>query len=155
LVSLIILLTKSATGDGKGSAAQFPGFLDAEICHISAKAADLCVHPLEIRDSQVSGLARHPAAVLKAKSYCMSNPDVHAEGPIARSLEQQTAKLPSDLFLWAAAGSIIASLVLKVVDKRHDSMFVGQWAPTFLLLGIYNKLVKQHGSDHLGNRVAS
>ena len=85
----------------------------------------------------------------------MSNPNVHAEGPIARTLEQQTAKLPSDLFLWAAVGSIIASLVLKVVDKRHDSTFVGQWAPTFLLLGIYNKLVKQHGSDRLDNRVAS
>jgi len=24
---------------------------------------------------------------------------------------------------------------------------VGQWAPTFLVLGIYNKLVKQLGSD--------
>jgi hypothetical protein len=85
----------------------------------------------------------------------MTNPNVHAEGPIARNLEQQTAKLPSDLFLLAAVGSIIASLVLKVVDKRHDSTFVGQWAPIFLLLGIYNKLVKQHGSDRLDNRVAS
>ena len=25
--------------------------------------------------------------------------------------------------------------------------FVGQWAPTFLILGLYNKLVKQLGSD--------
>lgn len=81
--------------------------------------------------------------------------DEHAEGPIARSLEQQTAKLPSDLFLWAAVGSIIVSLVLKIVDKHHDSTFVGQWAPTFLLLGIYNKLVKQHGSDGLESRVSS
>jgi len=24
---------------------------------------------------------------------------------------------------------------------------VGQWAAPFLLLGIYNKMVKQHGSD--------
>jgi hypothetical protein len=37
----------------------------------------------------------------------MTNPDVHAEGLVARSLEQQTAKLPSDLFLWAAVGSIL------------------------------------------------
>ena len=28
-----------------------------------------------------------------------------------------------------------------------NRMFVGQWAAPFLLLGIYNKLVKQHGSD--------
>jgi hypothetical protein len=26
-------------------------------------------------------------------------------------------------------------------------LFVGQWAPAFLILGVYNKLVKQHGSD--------
>lgn len=84
----------------------------------------------------------------------MTNPNVHAEGPIARTLEQQTAKLPSDLFLLAAVGSIIASLVLKVVDKRYDSTFVGQWAAIFLLLAIYNKLVKQHGSDRLDNRVS-
>jgi len=77
----------------------------------------------------------------------MTNTTVHAEGPVARSLEQQTAKLPSDLFLWAAVGSILASLLLKTTNKHHDSTFIGQWAPTFLLLGIYNKLVKQHGSD--------
>ena len=77
----------------------------------------------------------------------MTKPTVHAEGPVARSLEQQTAKLPSDLFLWAAVGSILASLLLKTTNKHHDSTFIGQWAPTFLLLGIYNKLVKQHGSD--------
>ena len=26
-------------------------------------------------------------------------------------------------------------------------MFVGQWAPTLLILGLYNRLVKQHGCD--------
>ena len=35
------------------------------------------------------------------------------EGPVARAIEQQTAKLPSDLFLWAALGSIGASLLLQ------------------------------------------
>ncbi len=71
----------------------------------------------------------------------------HQEGPVARAIEQQTAKLPSDTFLWAALGSIGLSLSLKVLGRRHDALFVGQWAPTFLLLGIYNKLVKLHGSD--------
>ena len=71
----------------------------------------------------------------------------HREGPLARSIEQQTAKLPSDLFLWAAMGSIVASLAFNVSGKRHGALFVGQWAPAFLLLGIYNKLVKLHGSE--------
>jgi hypothetical protein len=71
----------------------------------------------------------------------------HSEGRIARSIEDQTAKLPSDLFLWAAIGSIGASLTLKIMCRDDASLFVGQWAPTFLILGTYNKLVKQHGSD--------
>jgi len=71
----------------------------------------------------------------------------HREGPIARSIEQQTAKLPSDLFLWAAFGSIAGSLAFNVSRKGQAALFVGQWAPTFLLLGIYNKLVKLHGSE--------
>ena len=70
------------------------------------------------------------------------------EGPVARAIEEQTAKLPSDLFLWAAMGSIAASLVLQVTGKRHTSNFVGQWAPTFLILGLYNKLVKIEGHDY-------
>jgi hypothetical protein len=69
------------------------------------------------------------------------------EGPVARSIEQQTAKLPSDLFLWAAFGSIAGSLAFNISGKSHAALFVGQWAPTFLLLGIYNKLVKLHGSE--------
>jgi len=71
----------------------------------------------------------------------------HREGQVARSIEQQTAKLPSDLFLWAALGSIAGSLAFNLTRKRHAALFVGQWAPTFLLLGIYNKLVKLHGSE--------
>jgi len=71
----------------------------------------------------------------------------HREGSVARSIEQQTAKLPSDWFLWAAVGSIAGSLAFKINGKDHAALFVGQWAPTFLLLGIYNKLVKLHGSE--------
>lgn len=71
----------------------------------------------------------------------------HAEGPVARSIEQQTAKLPSVLFLWAAFGSIAGSLVFKMTGKDHHALFVGQWAPTFLILGLYNKLVKLQGSE--------
>jgi hypothetical protein len=72
----------------------------------------------------------------------------HEEGMVARAIEQQTARLPSDLFLWAAGGSIATSLTLKMMGKHHDALFVGQWAPTFLILGLYNKLVKLHGSEY-------
>jgi hypothetical protein len=69
------------------------------------------------------------------------------EGRVARNIERQTAKLPSDTFLWAALGSMGLSAVLQLTRKPHAANFVGQWAPTLLILGVYNKLVKQRGSD--------
>ena len=75
----------------------------------------------------------------------------HSEGPVARAIEEQTAKLPSDTFLWAAGASIAGSLILKMLDRHHEALFVGQWAPTILILGLYNKLVKQSGSDQFDN----
>ncbi len=77
-----------------------------------------------------------------------SQPSVeHREGVVARSIEQQTARLPSDTFLWAALGSIGLSLVLQVTGEEKKANFVGHWAPTFLILGLYNKIVKLQGSD--------
>jgi hypothetical protein len=40
-----------------------------------------------------------------------------------------------------------ASLTLKAFKKDHLALFVGQWAAPFLLLGIYNKIVKVEGHD--------
>ncbi len=71
----------------------------------------------------------------------------HAEGTVAKSIEQQTAKLPSDTFLWAAVGSMAVSAVLQMTGKRDVGNFVGHWAPTLLILGLYNKIVKLQGSD--------
>lgn len=71
----------------------------------------------------------------------------HSEGPVAKAIENQTSKLPSDLFLWAALGSMAASATLKCLGRKHSALFVGQWAAPFLLLGVYNKLVKVEGSD--------
>ena len=71
----------------------------------------------------------------------------HREGPLARAIEQQTAKLPSDTFLWAAVGSMGLSLALELMGEEKKANFVGHWAPTLLIFGLYNKLVKLQGSD--------
>jgi hypothetical protein len=71
----------------------------------------------------------------------------HHEGRVAKAMENQTAKLPSDLWLWAAVASMGASLLLQVANKKDDSRFVGQWAAPLLLVGVYNKIVKVAGSD--------
>lgn len=69
------------------------------------------------------------------------------EGSVARTIEQQTSKLPSDLFLWTAVGSIGVSLAMLLTGNAKKANFIGQWAPTILILGLYNKMVKLHGSD--------
>jgi xanthine dehydrogenase iron-sulfur cluster and FAD-binding subunit A len=69
------------------------------------------------------------------------------EGHVARAIEQQTSKLPSDWFLWAAIGSMAVSASLQLGGNKQVSNFIGQWAPTLLIFGLYNKLVKQQGSD--------
>lgn len=71
------------------------------------------------------------------------------EGPVATAIEEQTAKVPSDVFLWSAIGVMGVSLGLKLFKKDDLSLFIGMWAPSFLLLGIYNKLVKQLGHDQV------
>jgi len=78
----------------------------------------------------------------------VKNFDEHAEGRLARTIEDQTAKLPSDTFLWAAVGCIATAFSLHfLMGRKQDSLYVGLWVPTFLILGTYNKLVKQHGHD--------
>ena len=77
----------------------------------------------------------------------MQQADVYSEGETAKKIEQRTAQLPSDFFLWAAAGSILGALMLRILGRDHDAQFIGQWAPTLLILGLYNKIAKKFGSD--------
>ena len=39
------------------------------------------------------------------------------------------------------------SATLNLMGNKHASLFLGQWAPTLLILRVYTKLVKQLGSD--------
>lgn len=79
----------------------------------------------------------------RAASY---NPE-RKEGPVAKAIESQTSRLPSDTFLWASVTTMATSLTLKLLKQDHLALFIGQWAAPFLLFGIYNKLVKLEGHD--------
>jgi hypothetical protein len=80
------------------------------------------------------------------KATSKINP-AHKEGPVARAIENQTAKLPSDTFLWISLSAMAGALTLKLLKKDHLALFVGQWAAPFLMFGIYDKLVKLEGHD--------
>ena len=82
-----------------------------------------------------------------------SSLESRTEGRVAKAIEDQTAKLPSDTFLWMAIGAMTASATFQMIGNKHMSLFIGQWAPTFLIFGLYNKLVKQLGSDRTENAV--
>ena len=69
------------------------------------------------------------------------------EDQITAAIEKFTSQVPSSAYLGLAIASILGSVSFQAAGKKHEALFIGQWVAPFLLLGIYNKLVKQHGSD--------
>jgi hypothetical protein len=69
------------------------------------------------------------------------------EDQVTAAIEKFTSQIPSSVYLAAALASMAVSLGLKAAKKDHGALFIGQWAAPFLILGLYNKMVKQHGSD--------
>ena len=69
------------------------------------------------------------------------------EDQVTAAIEQVTSKIPSSAYLGMALASMAVSVGFKAAGKSDNALFVGQWAAPFLILGLYNKMVKQHGSD--------
>lgn len=69
------------------------------------------------------------------------------EGRLTKAIEQQTSRLPSGGYMTAAFASMAFSAILKLTGRDEAALFVGQWAAPFLIMGLYNKLVKQIGSE--------
>ena len=90
---------------------------------------------------------RERAEDLKERARDTRDSHSMREGRTTREMEKRTAQIPSNVFLWAAGASVLGSAVLQVMNRKETSNFVGQWAPTLLILGVYNKLVKQRGHD--------
>jgi len=85
-------------------------------------------------------------SIYKLKTFIMEY-SKHKEGEVTKTIENQTAKIPSDVFLFTAMGAMAVSLALKIAKQDKTALFVGQWVAPILLFGIYNKLVKQQGHD--------
>lgn len=92
---------------------------------------------LDVNPAAQQSVGQAPAPVFRAE---------HAEGDLARVIEQQTAKLPSHWFLLAAFGAMGAAVVLEISGRRRASRFVSQWPAPLLIMGMYNKLVKTLGT---------
>lgn len=96
----------------------------------------------------------HPNESMNGNGFMENTADLlamnedHQEGTTTKAIENQTAKIPSGVYLALAVGSMAVAALLAGSSKRKDmANFVGLWAPSFLILGLYNKIVKTQGSD--------
>ena len=83
----------------------------------------------------------------KAKMITEIRPDIASVRKPAR-YPQCCVTTPAMAVLMEAPTPIAAPMTPIEIMKKDDwALFVGQWAAPFLIMGNYNKLVKQHGSD--------
>ena len=80
-----------------------------------------------------------------------NTPGEYSQDDTARTLQGRRERISSDTFLWAGFAAMAASATLQAMGNKHISLFVGQWAPTLLILGLYNRVVNQVASDRMTN----
>ncbi|MBI5549005.1 MAG: hypothetical protein HY901_34410 [Deltaproteobacteria bacterium] len=64
------------------------------------------------------------------------------EGKTTRAIESRTSRAPSFFYMGLAIGSMAVSAGLFLTGRKNWSQFIGLWAPTILITGLYNKIVK-------------
>jgi hypothetical protein len=64
------------------------------------------------------------------------------EDRLTTAVEEQTSRVPSIAYLGLAIGSMAASLAFMLAGKKQIANFIGHWAPSLLVIGLYNKVVK-------------
>jgi hypothetical protein len=75
------------------------------------------------------------------------------EDQFTKTIETYTASVPSSAYLAVAVAAMAASFVFEATGRGKWGNFIGQWVPTWLLIGLYNKLVKLEGHDHADRAV--
>jgi hypothetical protein len=78
-----------------------------------------------------------------AKEKSIMSSDVEKKtSDVQESYFRVTDSIPEQTWYWLALASIGLSAVLKVTQKDHWALFVGQWPPTFLLFGIFHRVTR-------------
>jgi hypothetical protein len=80
------------------------------------------------------------------------NRTVHTDDDLVGQFFRQMMSIPSEWYFYAAIGSIAASAYLYLAGHRHTALFVGQWAPTFLVSALFTKLLHP-AHENLGDRI--
>ena len=71
------------------------------------------------------------------------------EDEFTKSIESYTASIPSSAYLGVAIAAMGVSFLCQVAGKGKWGNFLAQWVPTWLVIGLYNKLVKVEGHDQI------
>jgi hypothetical protein len=71
----------------------------------------------------------------------------HEAAGLANILDKHADRIPSNIFLWAALGSMGAALFLQLSGNREKALEMGQWSGAVLVLGLYNKIFKEAQPD--------
>jgi hypothetical protein len=75
------------------------------------------------------------------------------ESDLKKAFSSQTSRIPNSFFLALAGGALALSLGLALSQKKKKyASFVGQWVPTFLLLGIYRKIASDSNVEKLDTK---
>jgi hypothetical protein len=69
------------------------------------------------------------------------------EDQFTKTIESYTAAVPSTGYLAVAIGAMALSLACQVAGRGKWGNFIAQWVPTWLIIGLYNRLVKLEGHD--------
>ena len=69
------------------------------------------------------------------------------EDQFTKTIESYTAAVPSSAYLGVAIGAMALSLMCQVTGQGKWGNFIAHWVPTWLIIGLYNKLVKLEGHD--------
>jgi hypothetical protein len=69
------------------------------------------------------------------------------EDHFTKTVEEYTASLPSSGYLAVAVAAMGASLLFQVTGQGKWGNFIAQWVLTWLVIGLYNKMVKLEGHD--------
>lgn len=86
-----------------------------------------------------------------------SMPASQAAAGISGSMERNWADEPINstarsVLMIGAGMAVAGSLIMQLTGRKHESLFMGQWAPTLLLVALWYQLVKGQQHHNTGMR---
>lgn len=86
-----------------------------------------------------------PEGTLCGMNYTAT--EQNAPSTISGNIERNVSPEPVNAsirtaLLVAAGGAVAASLIMQMMDRKHEALFVGQWAPTLVSIALWYQIVK-------------